>query len=642
MSDEIKVVSGRLDRATLAQLRVARIALVVTLALCCLSLFTASAQDRQGQAPGPGAMPQSLRDKMHQLGDAIQQLQERGTDPETVAELVQGVPLLIEQQKFAQAEAIVDRALKLAAELNQAGAHAPQKGAAPADPRWLFPRDQIWGILHVTIVDKETGRPAKARCYLTDSAGQTWTPSRAMTYVKPLETHFYADGEFRVWLPPGQYNLRVEHGTEYRSVTRNVDIRPARLHDEEIELARWINMNARGWYSGDLHNHRDLSDMPELLLAENLNLAPTLTTWIFGFQQMPIKQPAASDPAIRAVDATHAYSIFDTEIEGLGPASGAVGLVGLSSPLPIRTDQLTPLNSAYAKLAHRDGGYVDAEKITWRDGAALIALGEVDFVGLVYNSFTPHGIEPGWGVAPPQGSEYRKPANAPLWAMELYYKFLNSGFKLPVSAGTASGVKSVPLGYNRVYVHLPRGFGYRKWLQGLKAGRSFATNGPMLFLTVDGHEPGDLIDIPESSGKSPHRLRVHAEAISDGKLGRLQIVWKGQVIKTVDAAGDVQNLQANFEAEAPSSGWFAARAFEKPTETVRFAHTSPVYVRVGHENVRVAADARYLQGVVEEQIKFCESTPYRSEADRQAMLAFFRQAAAIYARLAGNEGEGKK
>lgn len=611
--------------------------LVVLLTLSIVSVRIASARAAQPQEIAPASMPQSLQDKIHQLQDAVEQLQQRGTDPQPVAELMQGVPLLIEQQKFADAEALIDRALKLAVEFNKPAARAEQEPSATARPRWLIPHNQIWGSLQVTINDKETGRPLKAKCYLTDSVNEPWSPSGAITYVKPMERHFIASGEFQISLPPGKYNLRVERGTEYQPFARTFEIRPANLQDEKIELVRWINMNARGWYSGDLHNHRDLPDMPELLLAEDLNLAPTLTTWVFGFHMMPTRQPAVGDTqAIRQVDATHAYSIFDTEIEGLGPVSGAVGLVGITSPLRIRSDQLSPLNSVYAEMARRQGGYVDAEKISWRDGMALIALGQVDFAGLVYNSFTPHGVEPGWGVSPTNKPEYRQPINAPLWAMELYYKFLNCGFKLPVSAGTASGVKWVPLGYNRVYVQLPRGFSYRDWFKGLKVGRSFATNGPMLFLSVDGHEPGSSIELPAGG----RRLRIHVETVSNGNLDRLEIIWKGQVVKTVQATGDVQNLKADFEADAPSSGWFAARAFEKPTETVRFAHTSPVYVHAGQDDGHVADDARYLLALVEQQIKFCETSSFRSEADRQAMLTFFRQAAAIYERLA-NEGSGK-
>jgi hypothetical protein len=48
-----------------------------------------------------------------------------------------------------------------------------------------------------------------------------------------------------------------------------------------ISLARWIDMNRLGWYSADLHNHRLPDDMPQLLLAEDLNLTPVITEWIW-------------------------------------------------------------------------------------------------------------------------------------------------------------------------------------------------------------------------------------------------------------------------------------------------------------------------------------------------------------------------
>ena len=48
------------------------------------------------------------------------------------------------------------------------------------------------------------------------------------------------------------------------------------------------------------------------------------------------------------------------------------------------------------------------------------------------------------------------------------------------TGGTASGVHPVPLGFGRVYVHLPGGFSYKTWVSGLNQGRSFVTTGPML------------------------------------------------------------------------------------------------------------------------------------------------------------------
>ena len=68
-----------------------------------------------------------------------------------------------------------------------------------------------------------------------------------------------------------------------------------------------------------------------------------------------------------------------------------------------------------------------------------------------------------------------------------YYALLNCGFKLRPTAGTASGVHPVPLGYGRVYVECPDGFSYDTWMKNLNAGRSFVTTGPMLF--VHGERP---------------------------------------------------------------------------------------------------------------------------------------------------------
>ena len=72
-----------------------------------------------------------------------------------------------------------------------------------------------------------------------------------------------------------------------------------------------------------------------------------------------------------------------------------------------------------------------------------------------------------------------------------YYALLNCGFRLQPTAGTASGVHPVPLGFSRVYVQLAGEFSGDKWLQGLKAGRSFVTTGPMVFVKPTMRTRGD-------------------------------------------------------------------------------------------------------------------------------------------------------
>ncbi len=58
------------------------------------------------------------------------------------------------------------------------------------------------------------------------------------------------------------------------------------------------------------------------------------------------------------------------------------------------------------------------------------------------------------------------------YGFKSYYALLNCGFRLRPTAGTASGVHPVPLGFGRVYVHRPQGFTYDGWIKGLDAGET--------------------------------------------------------------------------------------------------------------------------------------------------------------------------
>jgi hypothetical protein len=509
---------------------------------------------------------------------------------------------------------------------------------------YCFPQESIrgkaetWGNLTVTVIDRATGKPVPARCYLTDPTDQFWSPAGAINYVKPPERNFITTGEFKIALPARVYKLIVERGPEYRVVTREIEIHAGESKAETVEIERWINMNSRGWYSGDLHNHRDWREMPQLLLANDLNIAPTLTQWVWEDNYISKAPPVHTKAmAFRRVDDTHVYSIVDTEIERLREGPGAVDLVGITAPISFGGYRLFPPNDTFAERARKLGGYVDAEKITWRDVAALVALGDVDFAGIVHNHFNRHGVETEtapWGMIPKEKPEYETPMGMALWTMDVYYKFLNCGFKLPVSAGSASGVKPSPLGFDRVYAHVKGKFGYRYWFNSLKAGHSFATNGPMLFLTVNGHEPGDSVSISAGAGKTARHIKVHGEVSSARELDRVEIIWKGNVVKSAAAAEPSTSLSADYEFDANETGWVGARAFEKPGEVIRFAQTSPVYVHVAGSRGIVAEDVKFFLNWIDREMKFYKGHPgFKTGLDEMAMLDFFRRARAVYAGL---------
>ena len=54
---------------------------------------------------------------MHQLQALVEKLKQQGIDLQPVGDLMQSFQPLVQQQKFTEAEALIDRALKLAREL---------------------------------------------------------------------------------------------------------------------------------------------------------------------------------------------------------------------------------------------------------------------------------------------------------------------------------------------------------------------------------------------------------------------------------------------------------------------------------------------------------------------------------------------
>jgi hypothetical protein len=485
------------------------------------------------------------------------------------------------------------------------------------------------GRVRVETRDRATGQIVAARVYLTDLTGAPRTPPDAIAYDKRDEHHFVATGSFELELPSGDYRLVVERGTEYLPASADLAIRSGQTARHTTWLNRWIDMNRRRWYSGDLHNHRRVEEMPVLLQAEDLNLAPTLTDWIWEDRNVATA-PKVSN-AFRQAGSRHHYSVLDKAVERLEAGPGAVALLGLRSPIPFEGYRLHPPNSVFCARARMEGGYIDAEKIVWRDGAALAALGLVDFVGIVHNHFNRQDVEletDRWGMIPKFRPEFDTVGGMPLWSMEVYYHLLNCRFRLPVSAGSASGVKASPLGYNRVYAKVSGAFSYQRWFAALKAGRSFATNGPMLFLTVDDREPGDVLRVSNTAA-----VRIRAEALAPRPMERLEIVAGGHIIHTVVAPGTSGRWAVEFDHVFTRDTWVAARAFEPAGPTIRFAHTSPVYVDVGMP-ASAAADAAFFLAWIDREMSLVKAAPgFRQPRHRDEMLAFYQEARDIYARM---------
>jgi TolB protein len=163
----------------------------------------------------------------------------------------------------------------------------------------------------------------------------------------------------------------------------------------------------------------------------------------------------------------------------------------------------------------------------------------------------------------------------------IWHRLLNCGFRLPASAGTdcfLNRVYSQLPGGDRVYVHLDGPLNYREWIGGLKAGRSFVSNGPILDFRIEKKEPGDVIALP-----GPAKLRIRAVARSQFPLDKAEVVYNGSTAVSLPLSPD--NLTAKLDREIllDKSGWLALRAqgpgHPSSALSSQYAHTSPFTLR---------------------------------------------------------------
>ena len=474
--------------------------------------------------------------------------------------------------------------------------------------------------VHVQIVDDATGQTVAARAYLWRERAPV-LPVGFSSYDRGDERHFLVAGDFELDLDPGKYRLRIERGLEYEPI--ELDLAGPRSTTVPVRLRRWIDMKGDGWYSADMHVHRDPAEIPLILRAEDLNFVPTITTHVWSTEvSQPWKWP--SEFPVR-VEPDRLFTANSQEVERIQGGPGAVILLAKGLPLPFEGYELHPPAVAYTRKAHEMGGFVEGDKPFWVDTFVNAALGEIDFIELNCNHFLPRLVDT--DLAPwshwPIEFGYRGNRGFALWMMDLYYRILNSGIELPLSAGSANGVKATPVGYDRVYVRLGKdAFDYPGFMRALKRGRSFSTNGPILELEVDGeHGPGDRIDI-----RRGQEVRFRARARSRGELESLQLIVNGEVVaRRAGQAG--RELVLEEAVRFDRSSWAAVRAFERSDRSEVFAHTSPLYFFVGGRPVVVPESVQDLLQKIDRLIAYTEHLDgFLQESHRKETLDVYREA----------------
>lgn len=223
----------------------------------------------------------------------------------------------------------------------------------------------------------------------------------------------------------------------------------------------------------------------------------------------------------------------------------------------------------------------------------------------------------------------------------VWYRLLNLGFHVPAGAGTdATTDYAAPIrgqvGMDRVYASIPGGpVSVDAWMDALKKGRTFATNGPLIEFTLGGQRVGDELkfDGPQVSVPFTAKLR------SIVPVDHFEVVCNGRVVETLKLAGARDSADDTGTLPLKESGWCVLRTSSDNAEypvldNYVYATTSPVYVTVGGKAPRSPEDAKYFAAWIERTIDTTSHYPdWNSPSEKEFVLKRLAEAKAVYEKL---------
>jgi hypothetical protein len=477
--------------------------------------------------------------------------------------------------------------------------------------------------VEVEIVDRTTGERMPGRVRFTAADGRYLPPVGHRDEINPAffedtggdlilgtSAYAYVPGRFAIDLPVGGVDVEVVGGFDRVPHRARIEVDPA-TRRLELPLDRAIDLHAGRWVTADTHVHF-LAPSTALLqaAAEDVDVVNLLAAqWGDLYTNMTdLPWGSTADPSGRrmVVVGTENRQNMLGHLALLG-ALRPIEPYGSGGPPEGRiAGALDVLLADWADRCRAAGGLVVAAHfpLPYAEIAADIVAGKID--ALETQALAP-------GLDDPSVREW--------------YRFLNLGYRLPIVGGTDKMSSEVPIGAVRAYVHLltDEPLTFDTWAAAVRAGRTFVTSGPVLELTVDGHEPGDIVRM-SGSGRLDVAVRVRA---AQPVVTDLELVMDGRIVAASSAAGGTTEIALHETVEVAAGAWIAARSrsdndIVSAFQTSMAAHTSPVYVEVdGRPFVPSAEEAGVVQQVIEgARTWVAELAAVADPANRSRMVAF--------------------
>lgn len=502
--------------------------------------------------------------------------------------------------------------------------------------------------LNISVAD-ESGEDISARVSVVDSGGKFYAPNDKRIYADDgvdhqkyrFEAHyFYSGGIQSLSVPAGKYTIDVSHGFEYSPAVQIIEVSAGKSTNVHIQLkaSDWKAATGSHWVSADLHDHMNYggayletpNGLRDIAAAENLSIVNNLI--VNKEQRFPDiaysgdKLDPGSDYEALVVQGQEFHTSYWGH-RGILAIKDHILLPGYAGYPNTAAASLFPMNADVYDMAHAEGALVGAahpfdeepdpfvnppQRIT-DELPVDVALGKLDYMEIV--GFSDHK------------------STAAVW-----YRLLNLGFRLPAGAGTdATTNYAAPIrgqvGFDRVYAWVPEWpLTIELWLDALKKGRTFATNGPLVEFTLDGQRVGDEVryDSPQKAVPFTAKLR------SIVPIDHLEVVCNGRVVQNLKVDPARESADATGTLPLNESGWCVLRAYSDKDEypvldKYPYATTSPVYITVEGKPQRSPDDAKYFAAWIGRTIEVTSHYPdWNSLEEKEYVMNRLREARAIF------------
>ncbi len=492
------------------------------------------------------------------------------------------------------------------------------------------------------------GTPCMAAFEIRDERGRVYpTQTKRVAPDFFFQTQIYRESRETIRLPRGRYTVRCSHGPESVPETRELVVGEEAVKFS-YEAKRWIDPAKLGWWSGDHHIHAagclhyesptqgvSPRDMIRHTMGEDLKVGCCLT-WgpCFDFQKQFFSG--------RVDDVSRPPYLlrYDVEVSGFGShQSGHLNLLNLLDQIPpggesiqhwptlgLNTLRWAKKQGAVTGTAHSGAGLTRAVGRTpGEDGptppGASRALPNFElpaYDGIGANEFivdVTHTV-PGPDGRPVRAVDFFSTMDTTReveWNM--WYHALNCG--LPI---VASGETDFPcisgerVGIGRVYVKADAPLRFEQWVENLRLGRSYVSDGTAHLLDFERKDDGSFA--------------LKAAAFQpDAPMLSVELIVNGRPVAAGDLKADGELREIVFDRPAISkSSWVAARVFPS-------THTNPIEVLVDGKPIRASrASAEWCLAGVDQCWK--QKAQTYAEAERADAEAAYEHAREYYRRVA--------